>query len=194
MIERPAPSYAEIDLGLKYRDLLRPIGAYLDFLHARYVTVAETEDGFLWHCYSHGDLTQPRSGFISRGHVGTLQEEMLKAQQQPAKGGWFGKDPRPIKLNKSPQRRKSPCPEGYQEALRVLSTKLDDKRAINILVVEQKDCLTVRFHGVVPVYLRVTATRADSISAFRDEQYTGREIGELTAIARSHRGDRFYHR
>ncbi|HVA89692.1 MAG TPA: hypothetical protein VNL71_07600 [Chloroflexota bacterium] len=193
MIERQPVPHAGIDMGIKYRDLLRPIGAYLDFLHARYVTVAETEKGFLWHCYPHGDLTQPRSGFIARGDVGTLQEEMLKAHR-PAKSGWFGKGPRSIKLDKkSTQRRKSACPEGYQEALRVLSTKLDDQRAVNVLVVEQKDCLAVRFHGVVPVYLRVNATRADSIPCFRDEQYTGQEMGELTAIARSHRGDRFYH-
>ncbi|HEY8286918.1 MAG TPA: hypothetical protein VIJ28_21215 [Chloroflexota bacterium] len=192
IVPRGTP-YSEVKTGLTYRDVLRPIGAYLDFLRARYVTVAEAEEGFLWHCYPHGDLSKPKSGFIARGDVGTLQEEMVEAPRA-AKGGLFGKGPRPMKLDKSKQRRKSACPEGYQEALRVLSAKLDDQCAVNILVVEQNDCLAVRFHGVVPVYLRINATRADSIPGFRDEQYSGQEMSELTAIARSHRGDRFYHR
>src|SRR5665213_366902 len=134
MIDTP---YVELDTGLKYKDLLRPIGAYLDFLHARFITVAETEEGFLWHCYPHGNLTQPRSGFIARGNVEALQEEMLKAMQGSGRG-WLGKGPRPIKPDRSAQRRKSACPEGYQEALRVLSGKLDDQSAVNVLIIEQK--------------------------------------------------------
>ncbi|MGH2410174.1 MAG: hypothetical protein ACRDGS_07360 [Chloroflexota bacterium] len=193
MIERRTPPYSEIDSGLKYRDLLRPIGAYLDFLRARFVTVAEAEEGFLWHCYPCGDLSKPKSGFVARGAIGSLQEEIDKAPRA-AKGGLFGKGSRPLNSDKSKQRRKSACPEGYQEALRVLSAKLDDQCAVNVLVIEQNDCLAVRFHGVVPVYLRINATRADSIPGFRDEQYSGQEMSELTAIARSHRGDRFYHR
>ncbi|HXT37239.1 MAG TPA: hypothetical protein VN837_16820 [Chloroflexota bacterium] len=193
MIERRTAPYSEIESGLKYRDVLRPIGAYLDFLRARYVTVAEAEEGFLWHCYPDGDLGTPKSGFIARGEVGSLQEEIAKGQRV-AKVGLFGKGPRPLKPDKSKQRRKSACPEGYQEALRVLSAKLDDQCAVNVLVVEQNDCLVVRFHGIVPVYLRMNAMRADSNPGFRDEQYSGQEMSELTAIARSHRGDRFYHR
>jgi hypothetical protein len=192
MIDRPATPYAELDTGLKYKDLLRPIGAYLDFLRAQFITVAETEEGFLWHCYPHGDLAHPRSGFIARGNVEALQEEMIKAIQGSGRGR-LGKGSRPIKPDRSAQRRKSACPEGYQEALRVLSAKLDDQSAVNVLIIEQKDCLAVRFHGVVPVYLRINAVRADSIPGFRDEEYTGKEMSELTALARSHRGDRFYH-
>ncbi|MGH2344590.1 MAG: hypothetical protein ACRDG4_05150 [Chloroflexota bacterium] len=192
MIERYVTPYVELAGGLKYKDLLRPIGAYLDFLHARFVTVAETEEGFLWHCYPHGDLAKPRSGFIARRNVSTLQEEITKAVQLSGRG-WLGKGAKPIKPDRSVQRRQSACPEGYQEALRVLSVKLDDQCAVNILIIEQKDCLVVRYHGVVPVYMRVNAIRADSVPGFRDEEYTGKEMSELTAVARSHRGDRFYH-
>ncbi|HVC80933.1 MAG TPA: hypothetical protein VNL35_10605 [Chloroflexota bacterium] len=193
MIERRTAPYSEIESGLKYRDVLRPIGAYLDFLRARYVTVAEAEGGFLWHCYPDGDLSTPKSGFVARGEVGTLQEEIDRAGRG-VKSGLFGKRPRPMKPDTSKQRRKSACPEGYQEALRVLSAKLDDQCAVNVLVIEQHDCLAVRFHGIVPVYLRFQAMRADSSPGFRDEQFSGQEMSELTAIARSHRGDRFYHR
>jgi hypothetical protein len=193
IIDQHAASYEELGTGLKYKDLLRPIGAYLDFLRARYVTVAETEEGFLWHCYPDGDPTKPRSGVIERENVGSLREEIAKALQ-PAGRRWFSKGAKQVKPDRSAWRRKSACPEGYQEALRVLSVKLDDRCAVNILIIEQKDCLTVRYHGVVPMYLRINATRAESISSFRDEEFTGKEIGELTTVARSHRGDRYYYR
>lgn len=194
MVNRQAAPYGEVSGGFKYRELLRPIGAYLDSLDARYITLAETEEGFLWHCYPHGDLATPRSGFIAREDVPALQEEMARMRQPAKRNGWFGKGSRPTRQDKHGWRRKSACPEGYQEALRVLSGKLDDQCAVNILVIEQVDCLSVRYHGVVPVYLRINASRADSIPGFRDDQYTGQEMGELTAVARSHRGDRFYHR
>jgi hypothetical protein len=193
MIDRNIAPYGELETGLKYKDVLRPIGAYLDFLRARYVTVAETEEGFLWHCYPNGDLTKPRSGAIERENVDSLREEIAAAVQS-SRRRWFGKGAKPLKSDRSAWRRKSACPEGYQEALRVLSVKLDDRCAVNILIIEQKDCLAVRYHGVVPMYLRINAVRVEAISSFRDEEFTGKEIGELTALARSHRGDRYYYR
>ncbi len=193
MIDRHVAPYGELETGLKYKDVLRPIGAYLDFLRARYVTVAETEEGFLWHCYPDGDPTKPRSGVIERENVDSLREEIAAAVQS-SRRRWFGARAKRLQPDRSAWRRKSACPEGYQEALRVLSAKLDDRCAVNILIIEQKDCLAVRYHGVVPMYLRINAVRSDAISSFRDEEFSGKEIGELTALARSHRGDRYYYR
>ena len=192
MTQQSVSPYNEYDAAPKYRDLLRPIGAYLDYLEVCSVSVAETAEGFLWHGCLQQDLTKSRGGFIARAEVPVLANDMREAGQRSRRVvfGWIGGRPKVIKGR---SRRNSVCPEGYQEAFRVLGPKLDEQSAANVLLIERAEGLVLRFSSMLPHFIRLNRLLTEVPLSFREETYDPRQMDALTVTARSYRGSRYYH-
>ncbi len=192
MTQQSVSPYNEYEAAPTYRDLLRPIGAYLDYLEVCSVTVAETAEGFLWHGCLQRDLTKSRGGFIARANVPELANDMREASQRSRRivFGWMGGRP---KLVKGRSRRSAVCPEGYQEAFRVLGPKLDEQSAANVVLIERADGLVLRFSSVLPHFIRLNRLLTELPLSFREETYDPRQMSALTVTARSYRGSRYYH-
>ena len=62
--------------GLKYQQLLRPIGAYLDTLDASHLLLAESEEGFIWRCAPRSDPGELLYGVIVHDEVPQLADTM----------------------------------------------------------------------------------------------------------------------
>ena len=176
----------------RYKEFLRPIGAYLDWLQARYVTVCEIDNGFVWHCFPYGDLTKPVSGMIGRDELPRLLERLRKSRR--LRKGIFGRRPHS-------HRRRQPrgagidtvCPDGYEEAFRSIGARLDRAKAIAILIVEQRDKLSVNYRFPVAGLLRRDLKRFDISSNQHEDEFNREQLAHLIAMSRSHRHNPFYY-
>jgi hypothetical protein len=174
-----------------YRQVLRPIGAYLDRLQARFVTLGETEDGFVWHCFPNGDLTRPLSGMIAHTDVPLLMDQLKAARR--VKRGVFGRRPTAAKPIRIGSRKDTVCPEGYEETFRSLGNKLDVAKAIAVLIVERKDTISVNYHFPTPGYLRRDLSRTEFTSDVHEDNFNRDQVARLIATSRSYRNNRYFH-
>ena len=67
----------------RYSYYLRPIGAYLDMLDVRSVTIAEIEDGFVWHCYKRTAPLEQVSGVFAFSETVDLIESSAAKRPWP---------------------------------------------------------------------------------------------------------------
>jgi hypothetical protein len=174
-----------------YRQLLRPIGAFLDRLQARFVTLGETEDGFVWHCFPNGDFTRPMSGMIAHADVPRLMDQLKAARR--VRRGVFSMHPPAAKPIKIASRRDTVCPEGYEETFRSLGNKLDVAKAIAVLIVERKDNISVIYHFPTPGYLRRDISRTEFTSDMHEDIFNRDQVARLIATSRSYRNNRYFH-
>ena len=186
----------------RYRYLLRPIGAYLDAIDARYVTLAEFQDGFIWHCASREDPTRLQSGTVALDEFSTLidtiksdkearareHDEMLRSRRGGR--GLFRKSavsdaeaevsPHPV------------CQYGYEATFRSLGAKLEDQRGYMVLLVERAGSLIVSFSLPLPMYIRVDISRMETFTGFHEVEYSSAELRQIVEEVREHRGISYY--
>jgi hypothetical protein len=186
----------------RYGYLLRPIGAYLDALDARYVTLAEIEEGFIWHCFSRGDPTTILTGTIALDDIAALiettkrskeirgrtQEELLRMRR--AGRGLFRKGQAE---GPGPEFPPHPVfPEGYEEMFRSLGVKIEDQRGYMVLLVERAASLVVSFSLPLPTYIRVDISRMETFTGFHEVEYSAGELMAIIDTVRGHRGIPYY--
>jgi hypothetical protein len=174
----------------RYAEFLRPVGAYLDKLLARHVTFCETEEGFVWHCFPHGDVTRPASGMITHGELPRILEQFKSLRH--ARRGIFGRWQPARNSKRSTSRGDSVCPEGYEEAFRCLGTHLDRAKAMSVLIVELQDKLLVSYRFPVPGFLRRDAHRLEFMSTQHEDHYSRQQIADLIKAARGKRNSLYY--
>lgn len=174
-----------------YRQLLRPIGAYLDRIQARYVTVAETSDGFLWHCFPNADYTRSMSGLIALDDIPGLMDQLRAARK--ARRGVFGIRPTAARPHRITARKDTVCPEGYEETFRSIGVRLDRAKALAVLIVERKDLLTVNYRYPTPGFLRRDLSRGEFVSDAHEDNFTSTDITQLISTSRSYRNNRYFH-
>jgi hypothetical protein len=173
-----------------YRQLLRPLGAFFNQLQARYITLAETKSGFVWHCYPHGDLSHSRGGLVCYADIPALLE-MLRRER--TRRGLFGLRRSLPKVDPRSFRRHPICPFGYQEMLRSLGAKLDEQQAQAVLIMERDDHILVRYSMPLPTYIRTDAYRATFMTGMHEDVYRPDHLVWLVARARSRRGNLYYY-
>lgn len=174
----------------KYRDVLRTIGAYLDWLQAEYVTLSELDEGFVWHCFSRGDLTRPVSGMVPHGDLARLMGR-LKSERT---GRWRSRSRPRGAIRPSRSARHHPvCADGYQDTFRTIGARLDRLKAVSVLLVEQGDTLVINYSYPIPGYLRRDLHRLALSCAQEQEVFTSKQLAELVAVARGNRNNPFYH-
>jgi hypothetical protein len=186
----------------KYSYLLRPIGAFLDTLDARYITVAEIADGFIWHCYRNRDPSKCVSGVIPHDNIPALIEMTKRDKQARARA-----NDAIVRVRKSTRglfRRRSAdadssevvlhpvCPDGYEESLRSVGAKLDDQRAYMIMLVEREASMVIRYSMPLPPYIRVDISRPETFTGFHEVEYSTDEINEIIDTIRDRRGIPYY--
>lgn len=174
-----------------YKQILRLLGAYFDRVNARYVTLAETEDGFVWHCFPNGDLTRAASGMFAHSDVPNALEQLKSRRQSHT--GIFASRRSASKPDRIEWRKSTVCAGGYEETFRSLGVKLDQMRALSILVVERNDCLSVHYYLPIAGYLRRDFSRMAFTGDAREDMYGREQIIDLINTARGWRNNRFYH-
>lgn len=173
----------------QYRDTLRAIGAYLDWLQAEYVTVSEIDDGFIWHSFARGDLTRSVSGMVPHGELSRLMSR-LKHERT----GRHANPSRPPGAARST--RSAPhhavCVEGYQETFRTIGARLDRVKALAVLLVEQDQKLVVNYRYPAPGYLRRDLYRIASAYGQQQDTFSADQLVEMVTAARGNRNSPYF--
>jgi hypothetical protein len=174
----------------QYRDALRTLGAYLDWLHAEYVTLCEIDDGFVWHSFAKGDLTRPVSGMVPHADLARLMSS-LKSKRT----GGIRHANRPVGARRSSTsaHRQPVCVDGYQETFRTIGARLDRAKALAVLLVESDESLIVNYSYPVPGYLRRDLHRLASSYSQAQDAFTRKQLAEMVVAARGNRNNPFYH-
>ena len=186
----------------RYGVLLRPIGAYLDSIGARYISIAEIEEGFIWHCLRNHSPMHAMSGGFTHEEIPQLIESIklskaerrraLEEEALRARRGAFG-------LFRRQTRELEPIPDphpvfraGYEETLRSLGSKLEDQRAYQVLLVERESCLLVKYSLPLPTYIRLEPTKVEVYTGFHEIEYSAADLIGFVAEVRSRRGIAYY--
>ncbi len=190
----------------KYRPLLRPIGAYLDSLNVRNLTLAETEQGFIWRCFARENPSQLLYGVIGHDEIPQMIESIKASRigrvpdlviDEPVveRQGLLGRalQSRPTQSSLPPEvRSDAVCPFGYEELLRALSFRLDREAATSFVLHEDDNSILIRFTLTVPVYVQMEPERFVSSTYFHEDVLNQDDIIALVRHVRSFRGTKFY--
>jgi hypothetical protein len=173
----------------RYRDLLRVVGACLDWQHGRCITVCETGEGMIWHCFSRGDLFRPISGIVPFDHLGQMLERLKQGRRD--RRHVFG---RRAAYHQPPAGAsgKTACVDGYQETFRTVGARLDIAKASAVLIVEETDRLTVGYRFPVSGFLRRDLTRMEFSSCDHEDHYSRDQLREMVARDRGKRNSRYF--
>ncbi len=173
----------------QYRDALRAIGAYLDWLRAEYVTLSEIDDGFVWHSFSRGDLARPVTGMVPHGDLSRLMARLRGERTARRRGAARAGAVRSARST----RRRPVCADGYQETFRTIGARLDKVKALAVLLVERDDTLIVNYRYPVPGYLRRDIQRLALSYGQEEDVFTSKQLADMVAEARGNRHNPFYH-
>lgn len=185
----------------RYSYLLRPIGAHLDLLEARNVTVAEIKDAFLWHCYRLGHPLQPLTGVFSFAEIPDLIESIKQRKAEAASAEEAERRARKSGLGFFRRREPVPVversvhplmPSGYEETLRSIGARLEDQRAGALMLAERPGSLLVIYSLPLPNYIRLDVTRMEAYSGMHEVEYSRDELLEIITSVRARRGLRYY--
>lgn len=177
----------------RYEYLLSPIGAYLDSLDARYISIAEIEEGFIWHCFKNGHPDQCLTGAFAYDDIPRLiasvkqekharalaQEEALKSRK--AVLGLFKRRGNVAEPAQPPH---PVCPLGYEETLRSLGAKLEEERAYCVLLFERAASMLVRYSVPLPTYIRLDVSKIEMTTGFREIEYLRDDLLGIVEDAR----------
>jgi hypothetical protein len=185
----------------RYSYILRPIGAYLDLLEARNVTVAEIEDGFLWHCYRLGRPLQAVTGVFSLAEIPDLIESIKQRKAEAARAEDAEQRARKHGLGLFRRQEQAPVverpvhplmPSGYEETLRSIGARVEDQRACALMLAERPASLLVIYSLPLPNYIRLDVTRMEAYSGMHEVEYSRDELLEIITSVRARRGLRYY--
>lgn len=169
----------------RYSYYLRPIGAYLDMLDVRSVTIAEIEDGFVWHCYKRTAPLEQVSGVFAFSETPGLIESVKRsketlarnreAERQSRRSGW------PFRRRENePEETPHPLfPLGYEVTLSAIGSKLEDQRARNPLLAERDASLLIVYSLPLPGYIRLDASKMETYTGMHEVEYSGEAIREI---------------
>ncbi len=192
----------------RYGHLLRPIGAHLDTLSARYITIAEVEDGFVWQCFKLDDPAHAMSGTIEFKQIPALVES-IKAMKQARQSELLEQEQRAAaarRLRLNPFHRREAvaepvvdektlhpiCPLGYEETLRSVGNKLEDQRARTIMIVEREATMLVRYALPLPGYIRLDVSKQEMFSGLHENDYSPDDLQVIVEDSRRRRGVKYY--
>jgi hypothetical protein len=189
----------------RYGHLLRPIGAHLDTLDARYITIAEVADGFLWHCFKNGDPASAMSGSFAYDEIPALIDSIraMKAARQaelmqaiPSKKTFANPFRRQAPLQPPPIAHEPTdhpiCPLGYEETLRSLGNKLEDQRAHTIVIVEREATMLVRYSLPLPTYIKLDVSKQEMYTGLHENDYSPGDLRTIVEDSRQRRGIKYY--
>jgi hypothetical protein len=173
---------------LGYRELLRPIGAFLDDIQAREVVLAEIRGGFTWTYMMRSSGGPARTEAIAYEDLPRMRDQMRRRKKtaETARSQDAG-------LLTLPNNVLPMYPSGYEERLRSLGAKLDSQHAEQIEIVELGSTLLVRFVQPPPAFVRRVQQPEGQVPRFREDSYDAAEMSELIAMARSRRGSKYYY-
>lgn len=190
----------------KYRLLLRPIGAYLDTLEARNLTLAESEQGFIWRCLAREDPAQLLCGVVGHDEIPQLTESVKaarlgrvpdlvidEAQDAPGLQTKFSLPDGSRSIIQPERRIDAVCPFGYEELLRCLSYKLDRVAATSFMLQESDDSILVQYTLAVPLFVQMEPDRFISNNYFHEDVLYRDDAIALVRRVRGFRGTSFYH-
>jgi len=190
MVEMTEETQAPSRVDYRYGQILRTIGAYLNLLQARYVTIAEIDQGFTWHCYPRANLTKSQSGMVTFEDLPKFQEAVR--QMGKSRQGLLRRSK--IEISRQALRRHPICPAGYEEMFRTIGQKLDEQRAQQILLVERGDSLIANYRLMAPNYIAFNPNRFDQIVAYSHQlEFQRPQISTLIGAARSFRHSNYFH-
>lgn len=169
----------------KYRLLLRSLGAYFDQQQARYITLAEVEDGFIWHFFPPMDLVHPIHGTITHADLPDFVESMKQARiEQVAANTPLPK--RSLLSRKAPPSVRYSA--GYEDVFRTLSGKFDMDCVSNILLTEGDYGWLISYCLPVPMYVQADARRMNQFNYFHESLCSHEEMDQWIEAAREYRG------
>ena len=171
----------------RYRSVLRSLGAYFDQKQARYLTLAEVEDGFIWHYFLPGDLLHPIHGTITNADLPDFLESMKQARMEQAAASTPPPKRSLLGRNAPPPLRYS---DGYEDVFRALSHKFDLDRVSNILLAEGDYGWLISCCLPVPTYVQADARRMRQFNYFHESLWSHQEMAEWIAAVRDYRGER----
>ena len=171
-----------------YRELLRPIGAFLDDAQARDVVLAEIQGGFTWTYMVRGSEAPARTDAIAYEELPRMRDRMRRRKK-----ALEAEHKRVTGMLTMPNNVLPMYPLGYEERLRSLGAKLDSQHAEQVQIVELGPNLLVRFVQPPPGFVRRAQESAGEVVRFREDSYDAYEIGELISKSRSRRGSKYYY-
>jgi hypothetical protein len=190
----------DMDAGLtsggqrQYGYYLGPIGAHLDLLGARHITIAEIEDGFIWHCYARETPLQPIAGVLAFTGVADLVESVeqasekiareREAERQSHRTGWLRRR-RDIERDEGPPHPLFPM--GYEETLRSIGVKLEEQRAYCPLLAEREASLLVIYSLPLPSYIRLDVSKMETFTGMHEVEYLRDDLTEIIELYRDRR-------
>ena len=174
--------------GRRYREMLRPIGAHLDLLQARNLTLAELDDGFMWHYLVEEHAAPPSSATLTYEELSSLGDQVRHAKE-----AWRAKAAR-LQGDHEPEPLAQPrYSTGYEDLLRSLGARLEAQQAEKVLIVECGHDLLVRYALMPPAFVRREAVEIGELVSFREDLYSAEQLAELIATMRSRRGSKFFY-
>jgi len=139
------------------------IGQYLNQQHARFVTIAEVDTGFLLLYYPNGDIKKPKTLAIHYTDLlelsGPFSSAAVRGKGALVRGGDLRDKKHPI------------CPQGYDTVLRAIGYKLDRRTASSLTICETNEKLYVNFWVDKATFI-IRNQRRQAISTEQFETYT----------------------
>jgi hypothetical protein len=163
-----------------YSRLLRPIGAYLDALHADQLLLAETAEGFMWRCFTRAEPARVTYGVIPYDELAVLTDSVKAAR--------LGKVP---DLDEE-ARLDSACAYGYEELLRCLGYSLDRRGASSFLLLEDDHSVLLQYTVRMPAYLRLESETQVCDSFFHEWVLGQPDIDAMVHAVRGCRGQVYF--
>lgn len=170
----------------RYKRALRIIGRYLNQRKARVILVAEIEEGYLLHFATDGRLDRLEGFAIHDDDLLDLEHVFRARRGDVRPAGVFAGMQSFFGFRRDEglqfQRSHAVCPQGYEETLRTLGSRLDMQRAQNIMVTEMPHQIVLEYN--TPVYGAAARSGTASKANRRNETYSRAALEELIAAER----------
>ncbi len=170
----------------RYKRALRIIGRYLNQRKARVILVAEIEEGYLLHFATDGRLDRLEGFAIHEDDLLDLEHVFRTRRGDLRPAGVFAGMQSFFGFRRDEglqfQRNHAVCPQGYEETLRTLGSRLDIQRAQDIMVTEMPHQIVLEYN--TPVYGAAARSGTASKANRRNETYSRAALEELIAAER----------